>query len=804
MQTARARYQLWISWLAYNLGLLTFDESLFDSADVFAVSPLDASFEGTYDDCSGRLRSARWSRGRNNNLDTVLAGEASFDLRDPTGIFNPDNPLSPLHGKLEDRLHPVKFQATADVEAAAALTVTGGVIFDADRALGVQGDGRTADSSASIFEATTNLCTNGGFETNTTGWTLVSAAIARITSQFKFGAASLEIVTSNAAANEGAYHNFTATAAVYTVSAWVRGAAGGTVRMAVRDNAGGSAQTGTAVTLTGTWQRITLTTTALTAATWRCYVETDVQQAVTFQVDGVQAEQQPLATPYVHTDGATASRAAGRIQAPVTNTDGTEKFTETSGAVLVYARMGYASTIPNSNRRAFEWGSFGANAILLYGTTGSPGTWNAMRHTAAGGSVSVNDTYSAADGVMALIAWTPTKIRLGVDGSSITEAANTDVPVIADTFFDVGSEGGGANILDSDLKFAATFDSGNISDSEWAALYARVREGDPTIAELSALCANANCTAVFPFNTTAYKEHHPNQTDQQFYGWTRRFKWEPEGRKGITRVECVDLFYWLKRVKPIIAATGPTTTGAAIGLVLDAAGLTDPALRDLNVGDNIPDFTADGTKDALTLIGELLQAERGVFYAAGNGTATYRSRLARLSMDSVATITDRMTLLGPGVDFESVYTRVTVKRTQNSYTAVAESDATTIQRLGHVDLPTIETSYLNSNAEADALAAGILAQVETPRPPVYRYRIDNRDAGLQEQLLARELVDRITTSESVGGTSGDYHIDRMEHTLETSGGRRRHTVNWLLSKAGAADALEFDESLFDGSDVFVW
>lgn len=408
-QVAQARYQLWISWQAYNLGLLTFDESLFDSADVFAVSPLDASFGGAYDDVSGRLRRATWSRGRNNNLDTMLAGAASFELRDPLGIFNPDNPAGPLYGQLEDRLHPVKLVAT------------------------------------------------------------------------------------------------------------------------------------------------------------------------------------------------------------------------------------------------------------LAGVT-------------------------------------------------------------------------------------------------------------------------------YPL----------------FYGWTRRFAWEPEGRRGVTLIECVDLLYWLKRVKPVIANPGPTTTGVCIALVLDAAGLTDPALRDLDTGDTIPGFTAaDGTKDGVELIEALLAAERGVFFAAGDGAATYRSRLSRLTMDSVATISDRMTALAPGVDFESAFTRVTVKRTQNGYTAVAASDAVTIQRLGYVDLPTIETPYLSTDTQADDLAASILAQIDTPRPPVYGYRLDNRETDLLTQVLARELVDRFTTSEAVGGTDGDFHIDRMQHSLETRG-RRRHTVDWLLSRASAAAPLEFDASVFDGADVFVY
>src|SRR3990167_10127068 len=41
--------------------------------------------------------------------------------------------------------------------------------------------------------AATNLCTNGGFETNTTGWAPQRAALARIITDLKFGKACMTI-----------------------------------------------------------------------------------------------------------------------------------------------------------------------------------------------------------------------------------------------------------------------------------------------------------------------------------------------------------------------------------------------------------------------------------------------------------------------------------------------------------------------------------------------------------------------------------------------------------------------------------
>jgi hypothetical protein len=284
-----------------------------------------------------------------------------------------------------------------------------------------------------------------------------------------------------------------------------------------------------------------------------------------------------------------------------------------------------------------------------------------------------------------------------------------------------------------------------------------------------------------------------------FYGWVNDFAWQPSGRRGITRLNCVDLFYWLQRATPIIASTGVTTTGAAIGKILDAVGATDIGMRDLGVGDSIPDFSADGTKTGLDLIQGLLEAERGVFFVAGTGKATYRSRLDRLTRTSVHTFTDTFTGAEPGVDWNQAYTRVVVTRTQTGYTATAVSSAG-VAKSGYNDLPAISTPYLSADSQADALAAWVLSQNVSPKPPTRDFTIDNRTADLLTQALTRELVDRITATESRGGSSGDYHIDSISHTIDNQGG---HSATWLLSKASPLTPIVFDMSVFDGPNTFL-
>jgi hypothetical protein len=286
-----------------------------------------------------------------------------------------------------------------------------------------------------------------------------------------------------------------------------------------------------------------------------------------------------------------------------------------------------------------------------------------------------------------------------------------------------------------------------------------------------------------------------------FSGWVRDINWEPSGRKGYAYLDCVDLTWWLgERCYPIIGATGPTTTGAAIGLILDALGWTDTALRDLDVGDSILDFSADGSKSGLQLIEELLDAERGTFFIAADGTATYRDRSWRQTIDSTAVIEDEMSFVSPGVDYDAPITRVRVVRTQNDYLAEATAPLDDQRRLGWNDLSTIETPYLNSDAAADSLAEWLIWALSQPRPPMHDLSVDNRSAYQLYQMLARSFGERITLVSAQTGLEEDFHIESIRHTI---GGRPRHTCSYLVSRV-IPKAGQFDISEFDGADVFVY
>ena len=153
-----------------------------------------------------------------------------------------------------------------------------------------------------VPQQSVNLVSEPSFEDGITAWTAAGAVITRQTTQSKFGVASLRLVTANAAANEGAYfsHN-PGGAGTFTGSAWVFGT-GGTARVRVRDQTNATQTVSAAVTL-GAWQRIEVTHTAGGGcADLRLYVETDVQQNITYFADGTQLEEQAEATTYCDGD----------------------------------------------------------------------------------------------------------------------------------------------------------------------------------------------------------------------------------------------------------------------------------------------------------------------------------------------------------------------------------------------------------------------------------------------------------------------------------------------------------------------
>jgi len=379
--------------------------------------------------------------------------------------------------------------------AGPALTGSGNELTDASRAGNTQGDGLAApDSSFGIWETTTNKVKNGGLETNTSNWLqfVGTETLTRDTTRAKFGAASLKTVT-GAASGQGAQTTSVTTTAsqTYTASAWVYGTSG-TVKLGLseRDSSDnqvlGGETDSAALTLNGSWQRLTVKRTfGATGVKARLLMITTAAQVTTFWMDGAQIENAFVATPYVETNGASATRSAARVQEPA------NLLSTGSGWVVLRVRgeWGSASTNAPGNGTGtewlFDWRTDTNNRYSLFWAESA----TKFKFVRLLGGV----TKTAAAASQTLIAGDPhTLIASWVDGSSIsisvdggpfttTSLAGTGNFSPAGGSFDIGSDGS-ASLWDGEIAWVAT-GTGTLSDADAASINA-LGSTDPPLARV--------------------------------------------------------------------------------------------------------------------------------------------------------------------------------------------------------------------------------------------------------------------------------------------------------------------------------
>lgn len=396
-----------------------------------------------------------------------------------------------------------------------AFTVTGTVITDNLRSQTTPAhfDGRNPESSVGVWRGTTNLVTNGSFETNTNGWSAVSATISRDTAQAKHGTASLKVVTNNAAAGEGVTTTegtggMAVTAGQpYTASAWLWGS--GTVRLGIRwfDSAGAVLSTSESsdIVLTSTPTRVTLTATAPTgAARAAVRVTTPTQQAATFYLDAVQFEQSPIPTPYVHTGGTTASRAAPKIELPASAIN--QLLDEAQGWVAVRARpsLSYSQLPSGWLLLLFSWRNTPTSFIVLRLWSGGSDSNLQLAHS-PGASVNVPaGSIAGGQSFLAIGAWTASQLKISLNGGAFTTASRTDVPDLSAAPAHLGGQwdSNPTRYFNGELLWVA-LGLGTLTDADAAAL-AALGDSDPLPsdfpagAQLTLLWSAVDTTALQP------------------------------------------------------------------------------------------------------------------------------------------------------------------------------------------------------------------------------------------------------------------------------------------------------------------
>jgi predicted phage tail component-like protein len=177
------------------------------------------------------------------------------------------------------------------------------------------------DYGVLVGEGTENLLTSNQatVETDTTGFSALGSTISRDTTKSWQGSASLN-VTKNLGTYEGIAISYSeASQGDYVGQTRITGAGSVAVWLRVTYTDGTYDQTtNKVINLSGEWQyvetNVLTTDTAKTVDNVTIYVRTDVQQGITFHIDGNQLEQKPYATTFV--DG---TRSAETLTIP---TDG--------------------------------------------------------------------------------------------------------------------------------------------------------------------------------------------------------------------------------------------------------------------------------------------------------------------------------------------------------------------------------------------------------------------------------------------------------------------------------------------------
>lgn len=334
----------------------------------------------------------------------------------------------------------------------------------------------TANGAILIEEGTTNLPTTNqaSVETDLTGFiSLNGGVITRVTTEHWHGSACIQTVTPDVAQDEGfRLSNIACSGNTdYTGSAWVKGS--GTIKIKIYD--GFVTTNSDVITLTDSWQHISITATTDASAT---YVSlrlstSDTQQGITFYTDGIQLEQKSYATSWqLPSDGARANEA---LYAPA-------PLSATVGSIAMWVNVNAASKRQEAGVYP-EIFKNGVNQLVLYHSANSA-YWRFMIG---------NSTYcSAADSFTPdgwhwfVCTWSQSGnyIKLYIDGTLRDSSTYTSPSLSANTY--IGSDSGTGHFLnaagmDDFLVFNIV-----LTDTEIAALYAA---SDPRT-----LASYASCT----------------------------------------------------------------------------------------------------------------------------------------------------------------------------------------------------------------------------------------------------------------------------------------------------------------------
>lgn len=301
-----------------------------------------------------------------------------------------------------------------------------------------------------------------------------------------------------------------------------------------------------------------------------------------------------------------------------------------------------------------------------------------------------------------------------------------------------------------------------------------------------------------------------------YYGLIDTLTSDPGGRRGSFQIQCTDFFSRLDRENPNLGSLSGQTTGSLFGLILNYFGWIEPSLRSLGVGDVLPSpYTrADGSRSALSIVEEALEAERGYFFVAADGTVTYLSRYDVLLNPPAAALNYVITGAPVALDRGRVRNRWTVGRTDMAGNAIGvpqvaavDTGSQSFNRYHWID-DSIDSAYLVNDNQALALSQYLLSLTQSPDSIAWQVPISPADGATLDEMVFRDLGDRVTLTvapDSGGwpGYTSDYVIEQITHNIAT-GTVPRHTTSWGVRTAPATNPFRFGVSTMGGSDVLVY
>jgi type IV pilus assembly protein PilA len=374
--------------------------------------------------------------------------------------------------------------------SAIPLFFAGNEITDASRALGVQGDGLTNDSSTGVWQGTTNTMQNSAATTNMANWAAsadtasgAAATAVRVTGVGPFGTAIKYNVSSQGGWGAYVANNYFSyaapfdTAQKYTLSfwAWTDTSLANFIAQIARTDSTNFVMNGTLFAPTSTPTRYSITFTPLIAGVNPSVMFLSTGPAYTgnLYVTGVQLEQSPIETPYVQSVATPGVRAAGDVSAPSSVLDTTQFW------VAYRLRAGFSSNASITGRNFFAWGNNSNARTYAYYPNGGGNNYFDCGFTPNGSSFyevsrSAKNAVALTPGTYSTVicSWSSsggnTTVKTSVNGQTFDSASfPSSLPTITAPRFEIGAQlNGGSNTQwDGDIIWMAT-GTGPVSDAD--------------------------------------------------------------------------------------------------------------------------------------------------------------------------------------------------------------------------------------------------------------------------------------------------------------------------------------------------